>query len=67
MSAEMDDINEQILPELPVITAKDAAEYLADILPQLALIAERSGLGDVGAIVAKASSAAANKGKAEKG
>ncbi|VAV87001.1 hypothetical protein MNBD_ALPHA06-2026 [hydrothermal vent metagenome] len=52
---------------LPVITHEDAAEYLADILPQLAAIAQKSGLTDLGEKVAEASSFAArvkgNKGR----
>ncbi|VAV90445.1 hypothetical protein MNBD_ALPHA06-625 [hydrothermal vent metagenome] len=41
---------------LPIITHHDAAEYLADILPQLAAIAKKSGLTDLGEKVTEASS-----------
>jgi hypothetical protein len=50
----------------PVLTANDAAEYLADILPQLALIAKTSGLSEIGEMVTEVSGAAEKERSARK-
>ncbi|MBL4595546.1 MAG: hypothetical protein JKX99_03095 [Robiginitomaculum sp.] len=44
----------------PMLTRQDAADYLADILPQLAVIATRSGLVELGEMVRSASRLANN-------
>jgi len=39
------------LSSMPVLSSTDAAEYLAEILPQLANIANKSGLSEIGNIM----------------
>ncbi|PHR56764.1 MAG: hypothetical protein COA47_12605 [Robiginitomaculum sp.] len=46
--------------EMPLISAHDAADYLSEILPQLAEIALNSGLAELGELMVLASSFAIN-------
>lgn len=51
---ENTDLSVEDLPAMPILSPEDAADYLADILPQLALIANNSGLAEIADMVSLA-------------
>ncbi len=53
---ESDEAGSDISSSMPIVTSRDAAEYLAEILPQLAIMANKSGLPEIGNMMELATS-----------